>query len=338
MGKVRIGFIPLVDCALIAVACELGLAERRGVRLVPSREPSWTAIRDKIAFGLLDAAQMLAPMPIAMTLGLGGLRVPMVAPMTLGLGGNAVTVSSALYDEMCAADPEAMAGPRILSARAVAQVARARRAARRPRLRFASVFPFSTHLYELRLWLAGGGVDPDGDVNIVVIPPPRMVENMASGLVDGFCVGEPWNQLAVSEGLGRIVAVKADIAPDAPEKVLGLRRDWSEDNRQTVHTLVQVLAEAAEWSDGHPSELAELLARDEWVGASPSLLLACLEGRPLLVKGEAGADLPTYQTFRDGPVNAPRDTHVAWLIERMTGCGRGSDDVRQAVGAVYGAL
>ncbi|MFN3077807.1 MAG: CmpA/NrtA family ABC transporter substrate-binding protein [Alphaproteobacteria bacterium] len=321
MREVRIGFMPLIDCAAIAVAHELGLADRRGIRLVPSREPSWAAIRDKVAFGRLDAAHMLAPMPVAMTLGLGGPKVGMRAPLTLGLGGNAITVSEKLHADMLTADPEAMAGARALSARALGRVAADRRTAGRPPLRFASVFPFSSHHYELRSWLANGGVDPDRDVALLIIPPPRMVENLISGLVDGFCVGEPWNQLAVTRGLGRIVATKSNIASVAPEKVLGMRRAWCDDNAELAHDLISVLVEAAAWAEDHRDALADLLAAEQWVGVPAALLLPCLRGRPFLADREPPAEIPGYHSFRSGPANVPGKAHVAWLAEQMTRSG-----------------
>ncbi len=272
MDEVRIGFIPLVDCAVIVAAGEMGFAERHGIRMVLSREPSWAAIRDKVAFGVLDAAHMLAPMPVAMTLGLGGQpAVPMVAPWGLGGGGNAITVSAALHRAMAEADPGATTGPAALRARALGKVAAARRVAGRPRLRLASVHPFSCHEYELRSWLAEGGVDPEA-VDLLVIPPPRMVENLANGLVDGFCVGEPWNALAEAEGLGRTVATKDDVAPGAPEKVLGLTRRWAEAHPGILARLGDALADASAWAAGHPADLVGMLARPEFVGLAPEII------------------------------------------------------------------
>lgn len=272
MDEVRIGFIPLVDCAVIVAAHELGFAQRHGVRLVLSREPSWAAIRDKVAFGVLDAAHMLAPMPAAMALGLGGQpAMPMVAPLGLGQGGNAITVSAALHRAMVAADAAAMAGPPALTARALALVAASRRAAGLPRLRLASVYPFSCHHYQLRSWLAAGGV-ADDHVELLVIPPPRMVENLASGLVDGFCVGEPWNILAEAEGLGQAVATNDDVAPGAPEKVLGTTRAWAEANADTLERLALALADAAQWARSHAADLAVLLSRQDFVGVPHDIL------------------------------------------------------------------
>jgi ABC-type nitrate/sulfonate/bicarbonate transport system substrate-binding protein len=260
MDDVRVGFIPLIDCAVIVAAQEMGFAERHGLRLILSREPSWAAIRDRVAFGVLDVAHMLAPLPVAMTLGLGGQpSVAMRVPLGLGTGGNAITVSTALHRAMAEADPAAMAGPPALTARALAAVAAARRAAGLAPLRLASVYPFSCHQYELRTWLDAGGVAAE-DVAMLVIPPARMVENLASGLVDGICVGEPWNTLAEAEGAGRIVATKDDVAPGAPEKVVGVTRAWAEANPGILNRLRLALSDAAEWARNNPERLAALLS------------------------------------------------------------------------------
>lgn len=323
LKEVRIGFIPLIDCALLAVAAEKGFAEAAGLRLILSREPSWAAIRDKVAFGLLDAAHMLAGMPLALTLGIGELKIPTIAAMSLGQGGNAITVSRDLHAQMLAADPQAMAGPRAFSARALAKVVEQRRDMGQDPVKLASVFPVSSHNYELRYWLAAAGLDPDHDVSLAVIPPPRMVENLVSGHIDGFCVGEPWNQLAVAEGLGRIVATKHDIWPASPEKVLGLREDWAEANRDTVFALIRALVAAACWADRPENrpELAEILARPEYLDLPAALLLPPLQGRPLAGPG-APLDLPRYHVFHDGAATFPWVSQGEWLIGQMIRWGQ----------------
>lgn len=339
---VKVGFIPLVDCAALVVAAERGFAAEQGLRLVLSREPSWAAIRDKVAFGVLDAAHMLAGMPLAMTLGLGGdVHQPMIAPMMLGQGGNAVTVSGDLFAAMSAADPAAMAGPRFGSNRALAAVVAARKAAGLPRLRFATVFPFSTHNYELRHWLAAAGIDPDEDVAITVTPPPRMVEHLSRGLIDGFCVGEPWNQVAVNEGLGHIVVTKADIWPTAPEKVLGLRRDWAEAHADTVAALIRAVADAARWADdpAHRLELAVLLAEPRFVGVDVAALDAALTGRPRLAPEAPPVDLPDYHVFHRAAATYPWLSQAEWLLTQMMRWGQmppaGGESLATVAAAVF---
>lgn len=320
LTELKIGFIPLVDCAALVVAEEMGFAARHGLRLRLSREPSWAAIRDKLAFGLLDGAHMLAGMPLAMSLGLGGdILCPVIAPMMLGQGGNAVTVSAELHAAMTDADPAAMAGPRFGSGRAVAAVVARRKAAGLPPLRFATVFPFSTHNYELRHWLAAGGVDPDEDVAITVIPPPRMVDQLARGLIDGFCVGEPWNQVAVAHGLGRVAVFKPDIWPASPEKVLGLRGTWAAEHQAEGTALIRAVADAARWCDDEANRgpLARLLADPRHVGVEAELLEASLLGQPRQAPGGAGVVLPGYHVFHRGAATYPWLSQAEWLLAQM---------------------
>lgn len=187
---VHAGFIPLLDCAPLVIAKERGFDREQGVTLHLHREVSWANIRDKLDLGAFDCAHMLAPMPIAATLGLGRATEPVIAPMSLSLNGNAITVSQALFAEMQAADPASMRDGGMATAGALAQVVRKRCADGREPLTLGMVYPFSCHNYDLRFWLASAGIDPDNDVNIVVIPPPLLAESLKAGRVDGFCVGQ----------------------------------------------------------------------------------------------------------------------------------------------------
>ncbi|HSK38218.1 MAG TPA: CmpA/NrtA family ABC transporter substrate-binding protein, partial [Arenibaculum sp.] len=333
---VRLGFVPLVDCAIPVVALELGFARGEGLDLKLEREASWAAMRDKLAYGVLDAAHMLAGLPLAATLGIGGAPpVPMWAPMALGLGGNAITVSTALYQRMVEADPEAMRGPRSGSARALARVVRDHLAAGRPPLSFASVFPVSSHNYELRYWLASAGIDPDRDVNLGVVAPSRMVENLGMGWIDGYCVGEPWNLRAVQTGKGVVVATKADIWPNSPEKVLGLRASWAGDNAGTVAALVRALVRAAQWADdpGNRAELATMLAAGRYVGVPTGILRMALEGRPVLRPGAAPEHLPDLHVFYRWQATFPWTSHAVWLLTQMVRWGQLTPDVDFAAAA-----
>jgi two-component system, oxyanion-binding sensor len=327
-NMVRLGFIPLVDAAVPIVAHELGFAAQEGVTLSLSREASWAAVRDKVAYGLLDCAHMLAGMPIAATLGIGQVKSAMIAPFSLGLGGNAVTVSNELYEAMLAADPAAMAGPRAGSAKALARVVEHRRRQGAEPLTFGVVFPVSSHNYELRCWMAAAGVDPDVDVQLVVIPPPRMVESLRSGQIAGFCVGEPWNQAAVAEGLGRIVVTKADLWPAAPEKVLGMRADWVTLHTDLLTRLLRALAAAARWADAADNRraLARLLARPEYVGADEELIFRVLAGRPLLGPGGAEAEIPDYHVFHRYAANFPWLSQAEWVVAQMKRWGQTGED------------
>jgi nitrate/nitrite transport system substrate-binding protein len=204
MTRLRIGFLPLSDCAVLAVALEKGFFRRHGVEVTLSREASWANIRDKVAVGALDGAQMLAGMPLAAAVGIDPIGRPLVTALSLGLNGNAITLSNALWARLVAADPHGTR-ERPMTAVALRQVIDDDRAHGRPLLCFAMVSPFSSHNYELRYWLAAAGIVPDRDVRLTVVPPPPMVDAMAQGSIDGFCVGEPWSSLAVQRGLGRLV-------------------------------------------------------------------------------------------------------------------------------------
>jgi len=317
---IRLGFVPLLDCAILVAAREKGFAEAEGLDLVLSRETSWAAIRDKVAFGRLEGAHMLAGLPIAATLGVAGPAAAMIAPMALGQGGNAITVSRALFRRMIEAAPEAMAGRAGLSARALAAaLAGERSPARRPPA-FASVFPFSTHNYELRYWLTIGGLAPDRDVDLGVIAPPRMVDALRSGHIDGFCVGEPWNLIAVRQELGAVVASKADLWPAAPEKVLGLRADWAEANGDLLARLIRAFARAAAWADRQENraELAAMLAAPSHIGVSEDLLVTALAGEAVLRPDSPAGPLPHRPIFFANAATFPWLSQAAWLIDQMT--------------------
>ena len=223
----HIGFIPLVDAAALIVAVDKGFAADEGLDVTLVREVSWSNVRDKLNIGQFDAAHLLAPVAIASSLGLGHVKVPIVAPFNLGLNGNAITVSPPLHAAIMGeidGDPfDPMA-----TALALARVVAARRKAGAEPLTFGMTFPFSTHNYQLRFWMAAGGVDPDEDVHLVVLPPPYMVDSLANGHVDAFCVGAPWNSVAVDRGIGHILHFVSDILVRAVEKVLAARQDWAE--------------------------------------------------------------------------------------------------------------
>lgn len=280
-GIVKLGFAPLVDCAIPVVAAEKGFAAAEGLDLTVERAPSWAALRDRLAFGLVDGAHILAPLALALHQGIAGVpATPLVVPVSLGLGNNAVTVSAELYDRMQAAAPAVMAGPPALRARALRPVIDADRAAGRPLLSFVTVFHFSCHHYELLKWLADGGIDGRSEVNIGVIAPPRMVESLEAGWIDGYCAGEPWNQRAVQRGIGKVVVTKADIRPDGLEKVLGLRADWAAAHPAETSALVRAIVQAADWcrDPANRLELAALLAEGRHVGLPADLIAQTLSG------------------------------------------------------------
>lgn len=278
---VKLGFAPLVDCAIPVAAAEIGFAAAEGIDLVLDRAPSWAALRDKLAFGRVDGAHILAPLALAIHHGIAGVpATPLVVPVSLGLANNAITVSMELYERMVAAAPDVMAGPPSLRARALRPVIDADRAAGKPFLSFVTVFHFSCHHYELLKWLADGGIDGRTEVNIGVIAPPRMVESLAAGWIDGYCAGEPWNLRAVQRGVGQVVVTKADIRPDGLEKVLGLRADWADADPARTSALIRAVVKAADWcaDPSNRGDLARLLAEPRHVGLAADLIAETLAG------------------------------------------------------------
>jgi NitT/TauT family transport system ATP-binding protein len=242
--RLRIGFIPLADAAALIVAVDKGFAAAEGLDVELVREVSWSNVRDKLNIGLFDAAHLLAPVAIASSLGLGHVKVPIVAPFGLGVNGNAITVSPALYAAIAAAADGSIVDPTV-SARALARVVAVRKARGEQPLTFGMTFPFSTHNYHLRFWMAAGGVDPDEDVRLVVLPPPYMVESLANGHVDGFCVGAPWNSVAVDLGVGFILHLMSEILLRAAEKVLAVRARWAQEQPDALLRLVRAHGRAA---------------------------------------------------------------------------------------------
>ncbi|MDB5641265.1 MAG: putative nitrate transport protein, partial [Hyphomicrobiales bacterium] len=201
MIDVSIGYLPLTDAATLIAAAEFGFADNEGLRLNLQREVSWATLRDRLAVGHIDAAHMLAPLAVATSLGMGQLRRELKAVFVLNANGNALTVSPALAREIAAVGDRALDSAQA-SAQALGGLVAARCASGGRALTFASTFPFSSHTILLRKFFALGGIDPDSDVEIVVVPPPYMVDCMDKGLIDGFCVGSPWNSLAVDQGKG----------------------------------------------------------------------------------------------------------------------------------------
>ncbi|MET4635340.1 ABC-type nitrate/sulfonate/bicarbonate transport system substrate-binding protein [Kaistia defluvii] len=321
---VRVGFIPLLDIAVLVAAEEQGFAAREGLSLQLIRDVSWANIRDRLAFHQFDVAHMLAPMAVASCVGLGSNPSPTLAPFVLGRGGNAITLSVGLYRDM-----QALAGlggteDALTNARALAQVIAARREAGQRPLVFAMTYPFSSHNYEFRYFMAAAGIDPDRDVTMTVVPPPLTADAMAAGAIDGFCVNAPWNMIAVERGVGRVVAVKADIWPAAPEKVLGVRPDWAESQPETLSRLIVALDAAARWCDvpeNRPT-LAAMLAEPGYVGGSPALIGSLLTDRFLVDPDGTLRDIPNYLTFHREAANFPWISEALWLFSQMARWGQ----------------
>jgi len=233
-SSVKLGFVPLTDCAPLAIAKEKGFFEKHGLDVTLSRESTWANIRDKVCYGVLDGAQMLPGIPLS-TVENAKCR-PMVVSMALGLNGNGITISTELWNKIHELAGSAIDSP-LESARALKALIERNRLENLPPLDFGVVFPESSHNFLLRYWLASAGIDPDKDVNIKVIPPPQMVSHMQAGLIAGYCVGEPWNVKAEHDGIGRLIVSSSQIWNNHPEKVFGCTREWAESNPNTMRLL-----------------------------------------------------------------------------------------------------
>jgi NitT/TauT family transport system ATP-binding protein len=321
----RIGFIPLVDAAALIVAVDKGFAAAEGLDVTLVREVSWSNVRDKLNIGLFDAAHLLAPVAIASSLGLGHVKVPIAAPFNLGLNGNAITVSPALHAAIIAELDGDRFDP-MATALALSRVVTARRRSGAEPLTFGMTFPFSTHNYQLRFWMAAGGVDPDEDVRLVVLPPPYMVDSLANGHVDAFCVGAPWNSIAVDLGIGHILHFVSDILVRAAEKVLAVRQNWSEKNPQTVAALIRAAFRAAEFIEQpyNRVEAASILSAPERVGVDADVIQRTLDGRLKISPDGNMRESSRYLLVAREGAARPDPVQAAWLYAQMVRWGQAS--------------
>ncbi|MBS0242800.1 MAG: ABC transporter substrate-binding protein [Proteobacteria bacterium] len=331
-ATIRAGFIPLVDAAPLIAASRLGFAETEGIEIELEREMSWATMRDRMAVRHLDVAHMLAAMAIADRIGIAPLRSGLIVPMGLGIGGNAITVSNAVWRDL-----EDAGAPTTLDAaatsRAMADVVARRAAAGCAKLSFGIVHPHSAHHYQLAYWLGYGGVDPSRDVTLVVVPPPLMAAALASGQVDGYCVGEPWGSVAVADGYGQVVTTSAKIWERSPDKVLGVRQTFAEEAPDALKRLVRAVYKAAVWCDAQDNAeaLAELLARPELIGASAKVIAQGLDRRRT---GGAG-----FLSFAAGGGTVPLQTQALWFYAQMVRWGQAAltDENVTAASATYRA-
>ncbi|MFC3068758.1 ABC transporter substrate-binding protein [Phenylobacterium soli] len=303
-GRLRLGFIALNDASILVVAQEKGFFAAEGLRIELSREASWATVRDKIAYGALDGAHMLQPLALAMTLGVAGDRpVPLVAPFAMNLNGPAITMAQRLA---------AAVGPGPGAEGLARLIARRRQEGASP-ITFAVVFPYSVHNYLLRDWLARAGVDPDRDVRLTIAPPPRMTGLLVDGVVEGFCVTEPWDTAAVEAGAGVILARGADLWPRTPDKVFAVTQGWAEENPEVLQALLRALLKAAAWAgaSANRTELAALLAQPHYVGAPAAVIERSLAG----------------MVFHGGDANAPLPVRAGWLLAQMMRWGHLPPDV-----------
>jgi ABC-type nitrate/sulfonate/bicarbonate transport system substrate-binding protein len=311
------GFLPLLDSVLLVLAQEKGFAAVEGLDLRLIRETSWANIRDRASVGHFDIAQMLAPMPLAASLGLTPIATPMIAPAVLGLGNNAITVSADLWRAMAdqGAPGDLAAGP---AGAALAQVV----AASSRRLRFGVVHQTSSHNYELRYWLAASGIVPDRDVEIVVLPPPLLPDALGAGGVDGYCVGEPWNSIGVATKGAHIATVKASIWPSSPDKVVGMRADWAERNPQLVAAVIRAVYRAGIWcaDPANHAEVARIMAGPAYLDTSSEIVARALTGRLDTGAGKV-RHVADFFVPHAGAANFPWKSHALWYYSQMVRWG-----------------
>jgi NitT/TauT family transport system ATP-binding protein len=313
--RFRIGFLPLVDAALPILARELGFDAREGVEIELVRDMTWATVRDRLLYGHTDAAHMIAPLAIATTLGRDRPAVPLAVPFVLGLNGNAVTFSAKLAGEVGL--PDALGDPMQIG-HALKQAAEERIATGK-RLRFGVVHRYSSHNYMLRYWLAGVGIRPDQDVEIVVTSPPFAADALAAGEVDGICVGEPWNSIAVDRGVGHIALATAQIWRRGVEKILAVRSDVIEGRRDAVEALLRALHAAAAHfvAPGTAEESAAILAGAAYLDAPRDAIERAITDRIRVVPGGEPLAYPDFMFQYREAANFPWRSQAAWLYSQM---------------------
>lgn len=274
----EVGFMRLTDSAPLIIAQERHLFERYGLQVKLNREVSWANIRDKVAIGALDAAQMLAPMPLLSTSAQQADNNGFITGLMLSLNGNAITLATGIIEQL------RLPGNDLSCDRpdpiATAQHLKQLIAAQPRQLTLATVYPHSMHTFQLRHWLESGGISPDKDVKIIVLPPEQMVENLARGAIDGFCVGEPWNTAAVQAGIGCALVSGYQIWNNAPEKALVVTERWHQQHPGSHLRLRMAVMEAASWLSRHSNRLAatSILASKEYLDLPEHLIKPALLG------------------------------------------------------------
>lgn len=302
-----IGYIPLTDCLPLLVAQDKGFFAGQGLDVKLSCESSWASIRDKLVIGQLDAAQMLAPMLVASTLGLGGIKKTLVSAFVMNLNGNAITVSDALYRQM-----QGRSGADAL----MQEILRRKREGLEPPV-FAVVFPYSSHNYMLRDWMCHGGIDPDRDIKIVVLPPSQMVENLQQQHIDGFCVGEPWNSVAISRGIGHCVGTSTTLWGQQIEKVLAVTEAWAESHPDEHAALLRALDQSCRWLDEHRDEAVDILQQGAMLPMNKEVLKAALTGSWHCSADDSEQTLSDFVIFSNYQANRPGPERVTFLLKHM---------------------
>lgn len=299
--EVKIGFIPLTDCASVVMASVLGIDQKYGVKIIPSKEASWPGVRDKLVNGELDMAHVLWGLVYGVHLGVSGPKKDMAVLMNLNHNGQAITLSKKLADKGA------------VDAASLAQLM----AKDKREYTFAQTFPTGTHAMWLYYWLASAGINPMKDSKITTVPPPQMVANMRIGNMDGYCVGEPWGHRAVADGIGITAVTTQDIWKDHPEKALGTTAEFAQKNPNTCRAVVAAILEASMWIDASLSnkmKMAETVADKAYVNTSVDVINQRILGRYQNGLGKTWDD-PNYMKFyNDGMVGMPYLSDGMWFL------------------------
>jgi two-component system, oxyanion-binding sensor len=314
-SSLHLGYLRLTDSAPVIMARELGLYAKYDLDVALQREVSWANLRDKLVTGALDAAQMLAPLPLATTLGVGGLRADVITGLALSLNGNAITLSPSLSAAIAELGGNAEASARS-TAEALGTWLRRRSGAEQ--LTLATAHSFSCHTFLLQMWLQAGGIDPQRDVRIIVLPPEQMVDSLTRGSIDGFCVGEPYNTMAVQYGVGAVQASGYQIWNNGIEKVLGVLASWHQ-SYPTAHLRLRLaLMESCAWlaDQKNRNEAAAILAMPEYLDTPQEFLAPSLTGRFVYAKGQAAVEVPDFHVFGRYQAGFPWRSHGDWLLQQ----------------------
>lgn len=300
-AEVKIGFIPLTDCASVVMAAELGLDKKYGVKIIPTKEASWAGVRDKLVNGELDFAHVLYGLIYGVHLGVGGAQKNMAMTMTLNNNGQGLTLSKKLADK----------GAGTLEGLVAIMKKEPRE------YTFAQTFPTGTHAMWLYYWLASAGINPFKDVRSIVVPPPQMVANMRVGNMDGFSVGEPWNHRAIIDGIGVSAATSQDVWKDHPEKVLGTTAEFVKKYPNTARAVTAAILEASKWIDAslqNKNKMAETIAAKSYVNTSVEAINQRILGRYQNGMGKTWDDPNHMKFYNDGAVNFPYLSDGMWFL------------------------
>ncbi|WP_439858758.1 CmpA/NrtA family ABC transporter substrate-binding protein [Pseudomonas sp. MBLB4136] len=336
--ELKLGFIKLTDMAPLAIAYEKGYFEDEGLYVTLEAQANWKVLLDRVITGELDGAHMLAGQPLGATIGFGT-KAEVVTAFSMDLNGNGITMSNAVWEEMKKHVPMENGKPvHPIKADALKPVIEQYKAQGKP-FNLGMVFPVSTHNYELRYWLAAGGINPgyyapakgdiagtiNADALLSVTPPPQMPSTMEAGTIDGYSVGEPWNQQAVFKGIGVPVITDYEIWKNNPEKVFGVSKAWAEANPETHKRLVKALIRAAMWLDendnANRAEAVQILSRPEYVGADAKVIANSMTGTFEYEKGDK-REVPDFNVFFRYHATYPYYSDAIWYLTQMRRWGQ----------------